>query len=61
MLPNAKTSLSSLRQEELESQITEAMGESGYGGDEKTATAFIDYIARRSGLLLPPRLLTWSC
>ena len=38
---------------DVKAWITEAMGESGYGGDEKTASAFIDYIARRSGLLLP--------
>ena len=38
---------------ELVGWIAEAMGESGYGRDELAAKEFVDYIARRSGLLLP--------
>lgn len=40
-------------QEEVACWVAEAMGESGYGRDEQAAAEFVDYIARRSGLLLP--------
>ena len=33
--------------------ITEAMGESGFGSNPETAASFVDYVGRRSGLLLP--------
>lgn len=33
--------------------IVEAMAESGYGDDPHFADAYLDYVARRSGLLLP--------
>ena len=38
---------------EVTGWITEAMRDSGYGGNEQTAAEFVDYIGRRSGLLLP--------
>lgn len=38
---------------DVKAWIAEAMGESGYGRDEQVSATFIDYIGRRSGLLLP--------
>jgi len=38
---------------DVEHWVLQAMGESGYGRDEARAAAFVDYIGRRSGLLLP--------
>ena len=38
---------------DVERWVLQAMGESGYGRDGARAAAFVDYIGRRSGLLLP--------
>lgn len=40
-------------QELVRQWIVEAMAESGYGDDPLFADAYLDYVARRSGLLLP--------
>ena len=40
-------------QKSVQAWIGEAMAESGLGRDESTAAAFVNYIGRRSGLLLP--------
>lgn len=40
-------------QELVREWIVEAMAESGYGDDPHFADAYLDYVARRSGLLLP--------
>ncbi len=41
------------RQTDIMDWIVLAMEESGFGGDPEAAASFLDYIGRRSGLLLP--------
>lgn len=51
---NAQSSQEILANEEQVTEwIAESMQQSGYGGTRDEAAAFVDYIARRSGLLLP--------
>ncbi len=38
---------------EVRSWVADAMEQSGYARDEQAAAAFVDYVGRRSGLLLP--------